>query len=139
MAEKKTPAAEPDYSSFRKVHKVEVKHEHTFKFTKKAAALIVLVVILIACGITGYVLTSNNDGYSVKVSDNKKLITGDVTITKQGYFENMLKSSGLDADIRAFPAMISSYVPISISQDCFRIMSDFRILHSRLIWSLFWL
>lgn len=114
MAEKKTPAAEPDYSSFRKVHKVEVKHEHTFKFTKKAAALIVLVVILIACGITGYVLTSNNDGYSVKVSDNKKLITGDVTITKQGYFENMLKSSGAQKIVDdAYNGIVNKLIPTS--------------------------
>lgn len=116
MAEKKTPHEEtsPDLSSFRKVHKVEVKHERTFKFTKKVVALIVLVVILIACGITGYVITSNNDGYSTKVSNNKKVITGDVTVTKQGYFESMLKSSGAQKVVDdAYNGIANKLIPTS--------------------------
>lgn len=113
MAEKKTTTNE-DLSGFRQVHKVEVKKEHHFKMTKKIAALIIVVVVLIACCITGYVLTKDNDGYQVKVSNNKNIVSGDVTISKQKYFEHLLSTSGAQKTVdTAYNQIINKLIPTS--------------------------
>jgi hypothetical protein len=111
MAQKTT---EQDLSGFRQVHKVEVKKEHHFKMTKKIAALIIIVVVLIACCITGYILTKDSDGYSVKVSNNKNIVTGDVTISKQQYFEHLLSSSGAQETVdEAYNKIVNKLIPTS--------------------------
>ncbi|WP_281677641.1 hypothetical protein [Eggerthia catenaformis] len=83
-------------SSFRKVHKVEVEKK-PLELSKKTIGTIVLVIVLIAGGMTGYLIYSNNNGdkYTSKVTGgSKEVITGDVTITKQGYYEYLLDNYG---------------------------------------------
>lgn len=115
MAENK--AAEQDLSQYRQVHKVPVKKERKH-LSKKTIAMIVVIIVLIAAIITGGIVYKNNeDSYDVKVSGNKKVITGDFTVTKQGYFENLLSSSGASKIVDdAYNSIVNKLIPTKTYQ-----------------------
>lgn len=108
MAEKKESV---DTTQFRRIHKVEVKKKR-FTLSKKSIAMIVVIVLIIAGCFTGYIITKNSDGYTTKVSGNKDVITGDVTVSKQGYFEYLLDQSGAQKTVdNAYNAITNKELP----------------------------
>ena len=81
---------------FRQVHKVPVKKTKK-PINKKAIAGLVLAIILAAGCIGGYYYVKNTKeaDYVSKVTDGSKdLITGDATVSKQGYYEYLMDGSG---------------------------------------------
>jgi len=106
MAKKKEVVEETpvDLSQYRQIHKeTSAASSSTLldsikNLSKRTIALIVLaVVVVIACI---FALTNNKSSktsYTSSLSDgNTTLVTGDVTITKQGFYEYLLKAYGAD-------------------------------------------
>lgn len=81
-------------AEYKQIHKVEVEKK-PFKMTKKMIALLVIAIVLVAGVITAYIVTSDKDGYTSSVKNgSKEVVTGDVTVTKKGVYENLLNNYG---------------------------------------------
>ncbi len=95
QTEVETPVEETvDPSTFKRVHKVE-KKKTKIVLTKKMIALIGLAVVLVVGVIAAYIIVGNNKGYSTSVTNSSKnIITGDITVTKQGYYEYLMDNYG---------------------------------------------
>ena len=113
MTEKKESV---DTTQFRRVHKVDVKKK-AFPLSKKSIAMIIVIVLLIGGCFTGYFINKNSNGYDTKVSDNKDMITGDVTVSKQGFFEYLLDQSGAQKTVdNAYNAIANKELPTKTYQ-----------------------
>lgn len=106
MADKKDKTVQ-DPSTYKRIHKEEVKHEKQPLFTRNRV-LALLVIVCVICGIFFFTTNSKSDKYTSKVSTGStKIVTGDVTVTKQGFYEYLLKQSGSNKTIEKAYALIA--------------------------------
>jgi len=98
---------------YRQATKVEVKKQ-PFKIQKRTLAMIIVAALIVAGCVAGYMYANANSSgnYNSKVTDGStEVITGDVTITKQGFYEYLLENYGADEVVNeAFNAICDELI-----------------------------